>query len=117
MDVGAGALTLLRACVLWAAGAWAAKYVRYPCIVALGGVVREGTPHIEYVAGEAARVLNIVAIQHTIPVGFGVLTVDSMDQALARAGGEAGNKGQEAAAAAIQTADALAQLRDAHASS
>jgi 6,7-dimethyl-8-ribityllumazine synthase len=100
---------------LGAAAAAAAKTGRYSCIVALGAVIRGETPHFEYVAGEAARGLNAVAIQHTIPVGFGVLTVDSMEQALARAGGEAGNKGHEAAAAAIQTADALAQLKDVHA--
>ncbi len=62
-------------------------------------------------AGEAARGLGALAVQHAMPVGFGVLTVDTMDQALARAGGAAGNKGHEAAAAALQAADVIAQLR------
>lgn len=88
-----------------------AKTRRYACIVALGAVVRGETPHFEYVAGEAARGLNTVAVRHAMPVGFGVLTVDAMDQALARAGGAAGNKGHEAAAAALQAADVIAQLR------
>ena len=62
-------------------------------------------------AGEAARGLNAVAVAHALPVGFGVLTVDSMQQAVDRAGGSAGNKGHEAAAAALQAADVIAQLR------
>ncbi|HET6798838.1 MAG TPA: 6,7-dimethyl-8-ribityllumazine synthase [Gemmatimonadales bacterium] len=98
-----------------AAAAAAAQSHRYSCLVALGAVFRGDTPHFEYVAGEAARGLNLVAVHHTLPVGFGVLTVDTMQQALDRAGGNAGNKGQEAAAAAIQTADVLARLRAYHA--
>jgi 6,7-dimethyl-8-ribityllumazine synthase len=62
-------------------------------------------------SGEAARGLNAVAVAHALPVGFGVLTVDSMQQALDRAGGSAGNKGHEAAAAALGAADVIAQLR------
>jgi 6,7-dimethyl-8-ribityllumazine synthase len=94
-----------------AAAAAAARTGRYVCHVALGAVVRGETPHFEYVAGEAARGLGALAVQHAMPVGFGVLTVDTMDQALARAGGAAGNKGHEAAAAALQAADVIAQLR------
>ncbi|HEX6615352.1 MAG TPA: 6,7-dimethyl-8-ribityllumazine synthase [Gemmatimonadales bacterium] len=94
-----------------AAAAAAARTGRYVCLVALGAVVRGETPHFEYVAGEAARGLTTVAVQHAMPVGFGVLTVDTLDQALARAGGAAGNKGHEAAAAALQAADVIAQLR------
>ena len=105
--------------VVWVPGAFelpvaaaaAAATARYACLVALGVVIRGETPHFEYVAGEAARGLNAVAVTHALPVGFGVLTVDTMAQAVERAGGSAGNKGHEAAAAALQTADAIAQLR------
>jgi 6,7-dimethyl-8-ribityllumazine synthase len=74
-------------------------------------VIRGETPHFEYVAGEAARGLNAVAVAHALPVGFGVLTVDTMQQGLDRAGGSAGNKGHEATAAALGAADVIAQLR------
>jgi 6,7-dimethyl-8-ribityllumazine synthase len=105
--------------VLWVPGAFelpvaasaAAGTRRYACLVALGAVIRGDTPHFEYVAGEAARGLNAVAVAHALPVGFGVLTVDTMQQAVDRAGGSAGNKGHEAAAAALQAADVIAQLR------
>jgi len=105
--------------VVWVPGAFelpvaaaaAAGTKRYACLVALGAVIRGDTPHFEYVAGEAARGLNAVAVQHGLPVGFGVLTVDTMQQAVDRAGGSAGNKGHEAAAAALQAADVIAQVR------
>ena len=105
--------------VVWVPGAFelpvaaaaAAVTRRYACLVALGAVIRGDTPHFEYVAGEAARGLNAVAVQHGLPVGFGVLTVDTMQQAVDRAGGSAGNKGHEAAAAALQAADVIGQLR------
>ena len=109
--------------VVWVPGAFelpvaaaaAAGTKRYACLVALGAVIRGDTPHFEYVAGEAARGLNAVAVAHALPVGFGVLTVDTMQQAVDRAGGSAGNKGHEAAAAALQAADVIAQLRAADA--
>jgi 6,7-dimethyl-8-ribityllumazine synthase len=94
-----------------AAAAAAAGTKRYACLVALGAVIRGDTPHFEYVAAESARGLNAVAVAHALPVGFGVLTVDTMQQAVERAGGDAGNKGHEAAAAALETADVIAQLR------
>jgi 6,7-dimethyl-8-ribityllumazine synthase len=105
--------------VVWVPGAFelpvaaaaAAGTKRYACLVALGAVIRGDTPHFEYVAGEAARGLGAVAVAHALPVGFGVLTVDTMQQAVDRAGGSAGNKGHEATAAALQAADVLAQLR------
>ena len=105
--------------VVWVPGAFelpvaaaaAAGTRRYACLIALGAVIRGDTPHFEYVAGETARGLNAVAVAHALPVGFGVLTVDSMQQAVDRAGGSAGNKGHEAAAAALQAADVIAQLR------
>ena len=102
---------------LGAAAAAAAQTGRYSCLVALGAVIRGDTPHFEYVAGETARGLNQVAVHHALPVGFGVLTVDTLQQATDRAGGSAGNKGHEAAAAALRTADAMAQLRADHAES
>jgi 6,7-dimethyl-8-ribityllumazine synthase len=83
--------------------------------VALGAVIRGETPHFEYVAGAAATGLTGVSREHAIPVGFGVLTVDTLQQAMERAGGSAGNKGHEAAAAALGAADAIAQLRASHA--
>ena len=105
--------------VLWVPGAFelpavasaAAETRRYACLVALGAVIRGETPHFEFVAGEAARGLNDVSVRHAIPVAFGVLTVDTLAQATERAGGAAGNKGREAAEAAIAAADLLAQLR------
>ena len=104
--------------VIWVPGAFelpvaaaaAAETGRYGCLVALGAVIRGETPHFEYVAGEATRGLGEVAVQHTLPVGFGLLTVDDLQQAADRAGGSAGNKGHEAAAAALGAADAIAQL-------
>ncbi len=100
---------------LGAAAAAAADTGRYCAIVALGAVVRGETAHFEFVAGEAARGLSEVASRNGLPVAFGVLTTDTLDQAMARAGGTAGNKGYESAEAAIRTADALAQLRSADA--
>ena len=84
---------------------------RYAALVALGVVVRGETPHFDFVAGEASRALGTLAATHALPIGFGLLTVDTMEQALARAGGGAGDKGFEAAEAAIRTADALRQIR------
>jgi 6,7-dimethyl-8-ribityllumazine synthase len=98
-----------------AAAAAAAESGRYACLVALGAVIRGETPHFEFVAGGAASGLTDVSLQYALPVGFGVLTVDSLQQAIDRAGGNAGNKGHEAAAAALGAADAIAQLRASHA--
>ena len=81
----------------------------YAAVVALGAVIRGETAHFDYVAGEASRGLMEVALRYGIPVGFGVLTCDTLEQALARAGGEAGNKGHEAVAAALDAAAALAR--------
>jgi len=99
------------------AAAAAAETRAYCCVVALGAVIRGDTPHFDYVAGEAARGLGEVAVRYQLPIGFGVLTVDTMQQATDRAGGSAGNKGHEATAAALRAADALAQLRAHHAQS
>ncbi|HEX2157249.1 MAG TPA: 6,7-dimethyl-8-ribityllumazine synthase, partial [Actinomycetes bacterium] len=80
---------------------------RYAGIVALGTVVRGATAHFDYVAGQAAAGLATVARDSGVPVGFGVLTTDTMEQALDRAGGKAGNKGGEAAVTALEMAGLL----------
>jgi 6,7-dimethyl-8-ribityllumazine synthase len=82
----------------------------YAALVALGVVIRGETPHFDYVAGEAARAAGTLASAMGIPVGFGLLTVDTVEQATARAGGASGNKGHEAAEAAIRTADVLRRI-------
>lgn len=82
----------------------------YDALVALGCVVRGATPHFDYVAGEAASGAAAVARASGVPVAFGVLTTDSWDQAVERAGGKLGNKGAEAALAAVETAKLLSGL-------
>ncbi|MGM0412489.1 MAG: 6,7-dimethyl-8-ribityllumazine synthase [Pseudomonadota bacterium] len=79
-------------------------------VIALGCVIRGGTPHFDYVAGECTKGLASVSMEEDRPVTFGVLTVDTIEQAIERAGTKAGNKGAEAAMAAIETANALRQL-------
>ncbi len=83
---------------------------KYDAIIALGAVIRGGTPHFEYVAGECTKGLAQVSMQQDIPVSFGVLTVDSIEQAVERAGTKAGNKGEEAAMSAIEMVNLLKQL-------
>ena len=83
---------------------------RYAGIVALGTVVRGSTAHFDYVAGQAASGLAAVALDTGVPVGFGVLTTDTMEQALDRAGGKMGNKGAEAARTVLETASVLAKI-------
>lgn len=83
---------------------------RHVAIVAIGVVIRGETPHFDIVAGETARALGDAATTCGVPVGLGLLTCDTMDQASARAGGSAGNKGREAADAAIRTAHLLQAL-------
>ena len=82
----------------------------YDAIVALGAVIRGGTPHFEYVAGECVKGMAQVTLKHGVPIAFGVLTVDSIEQAIERAGTKAGNKGGEAAASAIEMVNLLRQL-------
>jgi len=99
-------------------GAWelavTAKAMAPRCdaIVALGAVVRGDTPHFEYVAGGAAAGLRQVSLQTGVPIAFGVLTTDDMQQAMDRAGGKSGNKGSEAAEAAIELANLMKQLKE-----
>ena len=83
---------------------------RFDAVVALGAVIRGGTPHFEYVAGEAVKGVAQVAMEADCAVVMGVLTCDTMEQALERAGVKAGNKGAEAAVAAIEQAQVLRQV-------
>ena len=83
---------------------------RYEAIIALGAVVRGQTPHFDFVAGECASGLSRIALETGVPIAFGVLTTDTMEQALDRAGGKAGNKGADAALAAIEMANLLRRL-------
>jgi 6,7-dimethyl-8-ribityllumazine synthase len=83
---------------------------RFEAIIALGAVIRGGTPHFEYVAGECTKGLSQVSLQHDIPIAFGVLTVDTIEQAIERAGTKAGNKGAEAAMSAIEMINLLRGL-------
>ena len=82
----------------------------YDGVVALGCVIRGETPHIDYVAGEAARGLQSLAVTHDTPIGFGILTTDDRAQALARAGGDRGNKGWEAALTTLEMIDLYGRL-------
>jgi 6,7-dimethyl-8-ribityllumazine synthase len=82
----------------------------YDAIIAIGAVIRGGTPHFEYVAGECVKGMAQVSLKHGIPVSFGVLTVDTIEQAIERAGTKAGNKGAEAAMSAIEMVNLLRQL-------
>ncbi len=83
---------------------------QYSAIIALGAVIRGATPHFDIVASESAKGLSAVALDHGLPVINGILTTDSIEQSIERAGTKAGNKGAEAAAAAIEMSNILAQL-------
>jgi 6,7-dimethyl-8-ribityllumazine synthase len=83
---------------------------RHDALIALGCVIRGATPHFSYVAGEASRGIGQVSTTHEIPIGFGVLTVDTIEQAIERAGTKAGNKGVDAALSAIEMATLLRQM-------
>ncbi|MBI3571037.1 MAG: 6,7-dimethyl-8-ribityllumazine synthase [Gammaproteobacteria bacterium] len=88
-----------------------AESKKYDALIALGCVIRGETPHFEYVAGECSRGVAQVSIQHNLPVGFGVLTVDTIEQAIERAGAKAGNKGADAALTVIEMVNLLKKLR------
>lgn len=104
--------------VVWVPGAWELGVVvrrllsmdRYDAVVALGAVIRGETPHFDYVAGESARALQQASAEFETPVSLGVLTCDTMEQAFARAGGDHGNKGWDAAMAALEMIDLLDRL-------
>ncbi|MBQ7608425.1 MAG: 6,7-dimethyl-8-ribityllumazine synthase [Desulfovibrionaceae bacterium] len=83
---------------------------RYDGILALGAVIRGATPHFEYVSAEAAKGIAQVTLTYGVPIGFGLLTCDMIDQAIERAGSKAGNKGVDAALALIETIRVLEQI-------
>ena len=85
---------------------------KHDAIIALGAVIRGGTPHFEYVAGECTKGLATVSLGASVPVTFGVLTVDTIEQAIERAGTKAGNKGFEAAMGAIEMVGLLQRMGD-----
>ncbi|WP_428348969.1 6,7-dimethyl-8-ribityllumazine synthase [Methylonatrum kenyense] len=101
-------------------GAWelplvvdrAARKDQYDAVIALGAVIRGGTPHFEYVAGECTKGISQASIEHDVPVAFGVLTVDTIEQAVERSGTKAGNKGADAAMSAMEMVSLLKQLHD-----
>ena len=104
--------------LVWVPGAWelpaAARRLlasdRYVGVVAVGAVIRGDTPHFDYVAGEAARGLADASAEFDRPIGFGLLTCDTVEQAEARAGGDHGNKGWDAAMAALEMVDLFDRL-------
>ena len=104
--------------IVWVPGAWELPFAarrlcatdRYEAIVAVGAVIRGDTPHFEFVAGEAVRGLAEASREYDVPIGFGLLTCDTMEQAMARAGGAHGNKGWDAAVAAIEMSDLFQRL-------
>ena len=83
---------------------------KYDAIICLGVVIRGATPHFDFVANEAAKGIAVVSMEFNLPVMFGVLTTDSIEQAIERAGSKAGNKGSDCAAAAIEMINLMAQL-------
>jgi 6,7-dimethyl-8-ribityllumazine synthase len=103
---------------VWVPGAWElplavrtlAKSGGYSAIIALGCVIRGATPHFDYVAGEAAKGVAQASLDTGVPVTFGVLTTDTLEQAVERAGAKAGNKGADAALAAIEMANLMSKL-------
>jgi 6,7-dimethyl-8-ribityllumazine synthase len=90
-----------------------AEQNKYDAIIALGAVIRGGTPHFEFVAGECNKGLAQVSLEYGIPVSFGVITTDSIEQAIERSGTKAGNKGAEAAVGALEMVNVLANIEGA----
>ncbi len=104
--------------IIWAPGSFeiplvakkAAQSGKYDAVVCLGAVIRGGTPHFEYVAAEASKGIASVSLETGIPVIFGILTTDSIEQAIERAGSKSGNKGWQAALSAIESVDLLKKV-------
>ncbi len=104
--------------VAWAPGSFELPVVarrmaeskNYDAVITLGAVIRGGTPHFEYVAGEAAKGISQVALQTGVPVIFGVLTTHTIEEAIERAGTKAGNKGFDAGVSAIEMVNLMGQL-------
>ena len=94
----------------WCSRPWP-KAKKYDALIALGCVIRGETPHFEYVAGECAKGVSQVSMQYNLPIGFGVLTVDTIEQAIERAGAKAGNKDADAALTVIEMVNLLKKLR------
>lgn len=105
--------------VFWVPGAWELPLVvkeialsgKYDAIIALGAVIQGDTPHFQYVCAEMSKGLAAAGLDQRIPVAFGVLTTSNLEQALIRAGSKAGNKGSDAAIAALEMADLLSSIR------
>ena len=87
-----------------------AQTKKFDAIIALGAVIRGSTPHFDFVAGECNKGLAQVSLQHNIPVAFGVITTDSIEQAIERSGAKAGNKGAEAAITALEMVNVIANI-------
>jgi 6,7-dimethyl-8-ribityllumazine synthase len=83
---------------------------RFDGIIALGCVIRGGTPHFDFVAGECVKGISAAVQKHGVPVGFGILTTDNIEQAIERAGTKAGNKGEEATLAVIEMVNTLRRV-------
>ena len=83
---------------------------KYDAVICLGAVIRGSTPHFDYVANEVSKGIAAVSLETTVPIAFGVLTTDTLEQAIERAGSKAGNKGWDAAMAAIEMANLLKQI-------
>ena len=104
--------------VIWTPGSFeiplaakrAAESKKFDAVICLGAVIRGGTPHFEYVASEAAKGVAQVSLSSNMPVIFGIITADSIEQAVERAGTKAGNKGWDAALAAIEMTDLLTKI-------
>lgn len=116
--LGSGGFGTGHVDTVWVAGAWELPLVldraiatgRYALAVAVGAIVRGETPHFDVLAAEVTRQLGIVSLSYGLPVGFALLTCDTLEQALARAGGTHGNKGAEAAEAALESWRTLQRL-------
>ncbi len=107
------ALTIVRCPGAWELPLVAKKLLQsevYDAVIALGAVIRGGTPHFDYVAGECAKGLGVAQLDSGTPVVFGVLTTDSIEQAIERSGTKAGNKGSEAAMTALEMVALLRQI-------
>lgn len=106
--------------VYWVPGAWELPLTvkelalsgRYDAVIALGAVIRGDTPHFEFVSAEMSKGLAAIGLDQRVPVAFGVLTTENLEQALLRAGSKAGNKGAEAALAALEMTSLLRQIRE-----
>jgi 6,7-dimethyl-8-ribityllumazine synthase len=91
-----------------------AEKKKFDAIIALGAVIRGGTPHFDFVAGECNKGLAQVSLEHGIPLAFGVITTDSIEQAIERSGTKAGNKGAEAALSALEMVNVISAIEEAN---